>query len=314
MMSPIVLGSSPATFSQVVSEGREWWFSPGSYHVIWTQAVPPLRAEGMLYTKQRQVLKCISFPSYGTGCRSTMLVYGWIKSHFSHTTVTVLQSCFGSGCLHRPSFFHINIQCWVLLKKMQERWNWIFNLETGVLPLPPVSTQMKPQGRRPWDQCRSCCGLQLPPLQCHGDPGMATGKLWWQGGSGGCPVAQMHPADLKPFSPKPCSSPTMVQPSGDAAARWQTWFTYRNVKKGSSLVPLSAISMTTNKPAQSRNWWAAKCDRVSYSPQEAGREQSANQTWFSSCFPYKAVWAWPVAQATLQSCLLAPCDSFPYHF
>lgn len=112
--------------------------------------------------------------------------------------------------------------------------------------------------------------------------------------------------------PKPCSSPVMVQTSGDAAVRPQVWFPHMKVKKGRSLVALSAIPMTTNKLVQSRNRCAVKRGSFLPPPKETGREQSTNQTRFSSCFPYQAVQAWPVAQDTLQSCFLAPWDSLSF--
>lgn len=58
------------------------------------------------------------------GCRNTVL-YGWIKSYFSHATVTVLWSSFSSACLHRPLFFHINIHWWVIFEENAEKMKFI---------------------------------------------------------------------------------------------------------------------------------------------------------------------------------------------
>lgn len=98
-------GTWAATFSQewLVKE-REW----GSALEVTVQhkwkGCHQGEAEGTLYMKQCQALKGICFPGYSTGCQSTMLVYGWIELHFSHTTVTVLCNCFSPGFPHKPSF------------------------------------------------------------------------------------------------------------------------------------------------------------------------------------------------------------------
>lgn len=87
---------------------REWRFSLGSYHAIHVQVVPPRRGWRDTVHRAAPSSQMLCFPGYSMGCRNTVLVYGWIKSHFSHATVTVLWSCFSSGCLHRPAFFHVN--------------------------------------------------------------------------------------------------------------------------------------------------------------------------------------------------------------
>lgn len=205
-------------------------------------------------------------------------------------------------------------QCWVLLKEMQEKMK--FTLHPGVrsLSFAACAHANETPGAEDHEINLEAAAVSsfLPysavvthagPRGSHGSgsKGVAGAVLWL----GAAPSRSEAP------QPEPCSSPFVVQASGDTAARPQIRFPHMKVKNGRSLVSLSAIPTATNKPVRSRNRRAAKRGRVSFSPREAGREQSTNQTSFSSCFPYEAAQSWPVALATLRSRFLAPYDLFP---
>lgn len=194
-----------------------------------------------------------------------MLVYGWVKSHFSHATVTVLWNCFSPGFLHKPSFFHINIHWWFLLKKMQERWNSLFSLESGVLPLLLLPTQTKPQGQKATSSM----------YKLLWSPALFPPALWWpRQGPGEAVQPRLSLAQSCTQSLK-SSSARALQLSWHGAGRWEHLWEATNLVpthegEGRSLISLSAIPMATNKLVQSRNWCTTKPEEFPFPPR--GRE------------------------------------------
>lgn len=123
---------------------------------------------------------------------------------------------------------------------------------------------------------------------------------WGSQAARAAPWLRTASSHCKAPQPEPCSSPVTVQAGENTSDRPQIWVSHVKVKKGKSLVSLSAIPMEKSKPVQSSNWCTTKPGRISFSTQEGGREQSMNQTWFS-CLPYEAEQAWPMAWAALLS-------------
>lgn len=239
--------------------------------------------------------QCVYFPDYSTGCQNTTLIYGWVKPHFSHTSVSALCNCFSPGFLHKPSFFHlisIDDFCW---RKCRQGGiaSSACSQESFLCCFCPL--RQNPCGRRPWALCRSCCSLQVSSLQHCGDPGRALGQPCRQN----WPMLRTAPSHCKAPQPEPRSSPVTVQAGENTSERPQIWVSHMKVKKGRNLVSLSAIPMAKNKPLQSRNWCTTKPGKISFFPQEVGREQSMNQNWFSCC-PYEAEQAWAIAWSALQ--------------
>lgn len=129
----------------------------------------------------------------------------------------------------------------------------------------------KPRGRRPRALCRSCCGLQLSSLQHCWDPGRALGQPCSQG----CPTAQKYTQPLQSPSARALQLSCHGAGTGEnTSERPQIWVSHMKVKKGRSLVSLSAIPMVKNKPLQSRNWCTTKPGSV-FHPR--GRERAEHE-------------------------------------
>lgn len=191
MISLLVVGSSPATFSRgwFVRE-RERWVSLGHYRATQMQGVPPCR--GWRDTV-REAAPSSQNASVSPAIAWAAGIQRWFMAESNLILVTLLPPSFEAvlvqdACTSLPASTVLGFAEGNAGKDEIHSSPW--SQEPFLCCLCP--RKWNPRGRRPRDQSRSCCGLQLPPLQCCGDPRRATGKPWQrqQRGGRGCLVAR----------------------------------------------------------------------------------------------------------------------------